>query len=105
MSRCLDTRNDGSPGEIADADTYWKEKLEITLAPNPALSDAQRRVIAQDYEMTDGSISIPIRKALLYYFQKRLRLDVPGELDKPHEAPIVVSNRAEFDAALAEAMS
>ena len=55
--------------------------------------------------MEDGRISVPVRKALLYYFQKRLRLDVSSELDKPHETPIVVSNRAEFDAALAEAMS
>jgi len=44
-------------------------------------------------------------KALLYYFQKRLRLDVGGEQDKPQETPVVVSNRAAFDAALAEAMA
>ena len=105
LSRCLDARNEDAPTATGEVDTYWQETFEVTLAPNPALSDAQQRVIAQDYEMEDGRLSIPVRKALLYYFQKRLRLDVSSELDKPHETPIVVSNRMEFDAALAEAMS
>ena len=105
LSRCLGARNEDLAGAKAEGDTHWEETFHVTLAPNPALSDAQQRVIAQDYEMEDGRISVPVRKALLYYFQKRLRLDVSSELDKPHETPIVVSNRAEFDAALAEAMS
>ncbi len=54
--------------------------------------------------MLDGEISIPVRQALLYYFRKRLRLDVADVLDDPHETPVVVTNRADFDRALAEAM-
>ena len=105
LSRCLGSRNEDLPGATADVDTVWLETFDVTLVPNPVLGDAQQRVIAQDYEMDDGRVSVSVRKALLYYFQKRLRLDVSSELDKPHETPIVVSNRAEFDAALAEAMS
>ena len=55
--------------------------------------------------MAGGKVAVPVRKALLYYFQKRLRLDVADMLDHPHETPVIVSNRAAFDAALAEAMS
>ena len=55
--------------------------------------------------MVDGRVAVPVRKALLYYFQRRLRLDVAETVDKPHETPVIVSNRAAFDAALAEAMS
>ena len=105
LSRCLGTRNEDWPRANAEVDTLWQETFDVTLVPNPVLSEMQQRVVAQDYEMEDGRISVPVRKALLYYFQKRLRLDVSSELDKPHETPIVVSNRAEFDAALAEAMS
>jgi len=32
-------------------------------------------------------------------------LDVADTIDRPNEIPVVVSNRAAFDAALAEAMS
>ena len=105
LSRCLGIRNEDNPGAKPEADTYWREMFSVTLAPNPSLSEAQRFVIAQDYEMKDGRVSVPVRKALLYYFQKRLRLDVSNELDKPHEIPVIVFNRTAFDAALAEAMS
>ena len=55
--------------------------------------------------MTSGSVSVPVRKALLYYFQKRLRLDAVGSLDGPQEAPVVIANREEFAHALSEAMA
>ena len=59
--------------------------------------------MAEDYDMTDGLVSVPVRRALLYYFQKRLRLDASGTVDGPHETPVVVRNREEFAQALAEA--
>ena len=105
LSRCLDARNEDVAGAEAKVDTYWLEIFDVTLVPNPVLGDAQQSIIAQDYEMKNGKVSVPVRKALLYYFQKRLRLDVSNELDKPHEIPVLVSNRAHFDTALAEAMS
>ncbi|SDH76608.1 WYL domain-containing protein [Roseospirillum parvum] len=105
LSRCLQVRGEGEPAAMSEADRYWSETFEVTLKPNPALSKAQQAVIAQDYEMTDGKVTVPVRKALLYYFQKRMRLDAADSLDQPHETPVIVSNRAAFDAALAEAMS
>ena len=105
LSRFLQVRGQNAPAAKAEADRYWREIFEVTLAPNPALSKAQQAIIAQDYEMTDGKITVPVRKALLYYFQKRLRLDVADSVDQPYETPVIVANRAAFDAALAEAMS
>ena len=76
---------------------FWNETfLDVVLSPNPALSQSQQAVVAQDYNMTNGRVSVPVRKALLYYFQKRLRLDVAGALDGPHETPVVITNREEF---------
>jgi len=105
LSRCLKVRGAAKPAAMPEADRYWREIFEVVLAPNPALSAAQKAVIAQDFEMTKHTVKVPVRKALLYYFQKRLRLDVDETLDKPHEIPVVVANRVEFDAALEEAMS
>ncbi|MDD9997288.1 MAG: WYL domain-containing protein [Rhodospirillaceae bacterium] len=104
LSRCLNVRSESKPGTHPETDTYWVETFDVTLVPNPLLNEDQRKVIARDYRMEKGRVSIPVRKALLYYFQKRLRLDVSDELDEPYETPIVVSNRVEFDAALREAM-
>jgi hypothetical protein len=53
--------------------------------------------------MKAGRVAVPVRKALLYYFEKRLRLDGISALDGPHETPVVITNRDEFARALAEA--
>jgi predicted DNA-binding transcriptional regulator YafY len=103
LSRCLEAGNEGEPGAKPSDDTYWNGFFEVILSPNPSLSEKQQEVVAQDYNMTGGRVSVPVRKALLYYFQKRLRLDVAGALDGPHEAPVVITNREEFAEALAEA--
>lgn len=100
LSRCLEARDLGSPSALAEDDTQWKNFFDVVLSPHPKIGDNQREVIAHDYGMKNGIVVISVRQALLYYFQKRLRLDVAGLLDNPSETPVVVSNRAEFDAAL-----
>ena len=105
LSRSLNAQKPDAPGATSGDDNLWHDRFAVALTPNPALSDSQQAVIAQDYEMTDGRAEVLVRKALLYYFQKRLRLNVADKLDSPHEIPVVVANRAAFDAALAEAMA
>lgn len=105
LSRCMKTRKHELSGVSANDDKLWHDRFAVALAPNPALSENQRSIIAQDYEMTNGRTEVMVRKALLYYFLKRLRLDVADKLDNPHEVPVVVANRTAFDAALAEAMA
>jgi hypothetical protein len=105
LSRCLDAKEDAEPGASADKDSYWHEIFNVVLAPNPKLSDEQQRVIAQDYSMTNRHITVPVRKALLYYFRKRLRLDVASTLDNLRETPVIVANHEAFETALAEAGS
>ena len=104
LSRCLEARALGESGARPEDDKQWADFFDVELSPNPKIGEIQRKVIAQDYGMRDDSVAIPVRQALLYYFRKRLRLDVADVLDDPHETPVVVTNRAEFDAALAEAM-
>jgi predicted DNA-binding transcriptional regulator YafY len=103
LSRCLGTRGERAPGGKPGDDVYWTEFFDVVLSPNPLLSAAQQSVIAQDYNMVRGRVIVPVRKALLYYFRKRLRLDVADALDDPHEVPVVVANREAFDNALTEA--
>ena len=53
--------------------------------------------------MRNGTVTVPVRYALMYYFNKRMRLDVGPHLDKPHERPVVVANSTEFAEALQRA--
>jgi predicted DNA-binding transcriptional regulator YafY len=99
VSRCRDTRRPDEPGARATDDKQWQTMFEVILRPNPALTHSQQQTIALDYQMTKGRAVIPIRCALLYYFEKRLRLDMDPSKDKPAEKPVVVENWAEFEAA------
>jgi hypothetical protein len=100
LARCRGLRQPGPPGRLAMADLDWNTSLDVRLIPNPALSPAQRAAVAWDFAMSGEHLDLPVRRALLYYLRKRLRLDVE---DAPAETPVVVANQAEFDAALAAA--
>lgn len=104
VSRILEARDIGDSGAFVVDDVHWANVFDIKLVPNPLLSESQKSAIALEYRMSDGGMKISVRRAMLYYFAKRLRLDAAQALDSPHESPLVVSNRADFDAALAEAM-
>jgi hypothetical protein len=84
-------------------DENWHEFFSVILVPNPLLNVNQQKIVAQDYCMDDGKIAISIRRSFLYYFRKRLRLDVAQVLDEVRETPVVVENQEEFEAALIEA--
>lgn len=103
LSRCQDTRSPDTPGALPSDDLQWATYFSVALRPNPRLSVSQQEIVAEDFAMVDGEAVVPVRRALLYYFSKRLRFDVAGRFDDPREAPVIVKNREAFDAALAEA--
>lgn len=81
-------------------DIDWNRYFGVILRPNPDLSPTQQEAIAWDFNMQDGQVTVLVRYALLYYFIKRLRLDVADKLDRPKERPIVVVNELEFNRVL-----
>lgn len=103
IGRCLAT-SERRPAEVhATSDELWESIFDVVLRPNPDLSESQQQIIARDYGMRNGRVTVPVRYALLYYFNKRMRLDVGPQLDQPHERPVVVANTAEFAEALRRA--
>lgn len=105
LSRCLDFRKAGKAKAAAKDDQMWNTIFTVQLMPNPELSKSQQDIIAFDYAMDNLVINIPIRKSFLYYFKKRLRLDIADRGERPEEAPVVIANRSEFEKALQEAFS
>ena len=102
LSRCDVTREYGkAEGAIAN-DTAWNELFEVRLYPNPKLNEVQKRGVMEDYEMVDGELSIFIRKALLFYFEKNLRLDVPDVEGNPAATPLKIFNYEDFKVAMSQ---
>ena len=100
ISRCIDIGRFGKWHEKADNDEKWATYFEVILVPNPALSNPQKKTIERDYGMKGGECKMQVRLALLYYFDKRLRLDVAEKHDRPKETPVIVKNRKEYEAVL-----
>jgi predicted DNA-binding transcriptional regulator YafY len=100
ISRCLQIGQMGEPLADPLEDTAWSTFFEVVLIANPRLSPAQQTTVQRDYGMQDGRSVLRVRHALLYYLNKRLRLDVAEKQDRPKETPVVVANRAEYNAAL-----
>jgi predicted DNA-binding transcriptional regulator YafY len=96
LSRCLAVRDLCEPGAAPTQDQLWFSFLNVVLEPNPALNERDRRTIVHEYEMPDGRVTVPVRRALLYYFNKRLRLEAAKNIDDPTLAPLAVVNYDEF---------
>jgi len=96
LPRFLDAGEERDTDVQSTDDRPWNEYFSVVLVPNPALSAQQQRVIADDYCMEYRQISIRLRKAMIYYFEKRLRLDVADVMDDPKETPVVVLNKEAF---------
>ena len=103
VGRCFATAKTAPAGARSEEDWRWHTVFDVVLEPNLELPEGQRRAIERDYGMSNGTVTVPVRYALLYYFNKRLRLDVGPDLDGPQERPVVVANRGQFDEALTKA--
>lgn len=101
ISRCIDVGEIQLSPDHGIEDCEWNTKFTVTIAPNPKLTDHQKTVIARDYGMEDGKLSLEIRNALLYYFDKRHRFDIADDKKTAVQAPIVITNYREYKNALA----
>lgn len=101
LPRILETGSLGDPVALGDRDALWQEHVGIEIAPHPHLTDSQKKVVAKDYGMADGSMVLNVRYAMLFYVLKRLGLLGDPEKEDPRRQHIVVVNKEEVQSALA----
>jgi len=97
IPRFLSVGPEGAPAKSGLDDEDWNTHFDVVLVPNPRLSLAQKHTIEREYGMSDGKAIVKVRRAMLYYFNKRLRLDVAERQDRPKETPVIVQNRNAYD--------
>ena len=100
LPRFLGTRKSGPAENSAESDSAWNEYVTVILKPHPRLNASQKRIVSQDYGMKSQRLEVPVRKALLYYFLRRLNLDFSEEQRPPHEQHVVLANPQAVRAAL-----
>lgn len=103
LPRIIDVRDPSAGGRRGDEDELWQERFSVLIAPHPALSDEQKMIVAKDYGMRNGTTALEVRYAMLFYVLKRLNLLGTPESLSARSQHIVVTNRAETNAALERA--
>lgn len=74
FGRILALRDTRDGGVDPSDDVQWHSLIELTIGPNPDLTEGQKRGIELDYGMQDGVTTLVIREALTQYMKKRLGL-------------------------------
>lgn len=100
LPRILGIRKPEPAGATAEQDTLWQEYFNIEIAPHPALTESQQRVVAKDYGLKDGMGVISVRYAMLFYVLKRLGLLGDPEKEDPRRQHIVALNKKDVQTAL-----
>ncbi|MAL97904.1 MAG: hypothetical protein CL583_05570 [Alteromonadaceae bacterium] len=64
-----------------DKDAAWQERVAISLRPHSSFSQVQQSVIAEDFGMSDGELTLSVRQALVPLVMAQLPLGVGNEPD------------------------
>ena len=96
FARILSSTLGGNSTTDPEDDEEWRRMLNVVIAPNPELTEAQQRVIALDYGMVNNQLMLQTRQALTYYLLKRLGLTRLPPAGRAHEQHIVLCNRDEL---------
>ncbi|MYG01667.1 MAG: WYL domain-containing protein, partial [Acidobacteriia bacterium] len=65
LARVIGTRGTRRPDNDPDTDRDWHEHVALDIGPHPGLSASQKEVIALDYGMEDGRVTLRVRRAFL----------------------------------------
>lgn len=96
LSRFDKVRQEQPAGCEPTQDRLWHEHVTVVLQANPRLKPHQREAIEEDYAMSNHQLTLSVRKALLFYLEKHLRLDYPDEGMPPEAKPLCAVNREVF---------
>jgi predicted DNA-binding transcriptional regulator YafY len=72
-------------------DFDWHTSVELVLAPDPSLSERQRRGVEIDYGMKAGKVSLMCRRAMLFYTLRSLNFESNGKPRKGERQLVIVN--------------
>ena len=83
---------EGDADKSREDDKRWNTIVNIVLVPDSRLTDYQKAIIAEDYNMVEGKRVIPVRSALVPYAVQALNLDLAKIEARPEAEQIMVAN-------------
>lgn len=90
LGRFMQIRSEQPSDASEKIDNEWDEHVKVTISPNPALSEDQKKIIERDYSMKRGKADIIVRRGLLFYLKRRLGVD-EGAVKTPAAQQVVIT--------------
>ncbi len=92
LARIIETGSTRPRESDPAEDRDWHQYVELAIGPNPGLSESQQKIVARDYRMEAGRVTVKVRKALLFYTLRRLGLNKDAVPQPPASQQIVLLN-------------
>ena len=83
---------EGDANMTKEKDERWNTKIDIVLVPDSRLTDYQKDIIVEDYNMQNGKRVFSVRSALVPYAVQALNLDLAKIEARPEAQQIMVAN-------------
>ena len=76
----------------AAQDSGWHTQLSLIFTPDPRLSPAQQDVLAHDYQMQHGQLTLNTRACLAQYLLQEMQVNIRDINISPEAQQLVLSN-------------
>ena len=76
----------------AAQDSGWHTQLSLIFTPDPRLSPAQQDVLAHDYQMQHGQLTLQTRACLAQYLLQEMQVNIRDINISPEAQQLVLSN-------------
>lgn len=73
-------------------DSAWHARVNVCIVPDQRLSAEQQQIVANDYGMTDNSLLIQVRGALVQYLLQMMRIDMNVIAADPRAQQVTIQN-------------
>lgn len=93
----------GASQHTAAQDSAWNTLVQIIVKPNPELTPAQQEVIANDYQMHNGQLTLSTKACLVNYWLQEMQINLNAKTATPATQPLVVVNSESINAWLFDA--
>lgn len=75
-------------------DLEWQQRITLSLGPNPELSEDQIAAVRHDYGFKGETLNLTVRRALLFYVKRSLRLDLDHTSTPPQHQHLILVKEA-----------
>ncbi len=80
-------------------DYEWAHRIDLEIAPNPALDETQRAAVAMEYGMVEDQLMVTVRLSQTFYVMTEHNLDVEPGVLVAGKQQLILLNREEVVAA------